>query len=178
MTYVPVKCECGCVFWSATSHCPNCNAPVKPQARPIDANALVASLERSYKDLRELCDSIKEGEGAKEVYQGELITFLEAILRVREMPTIDYVPCQQWISVKDGLPEDCVDQSKDIRSIKVLVAIKAKNGWTVRTQTRQKHMYYRHFGSEPEVSWFWPHSAGEVVYWMSLPEIPKEADHA
>lgn len=60
--------------------------------RPIDANALVASLEESYKELRKLFDEIREGEGAKEIYQGELITFLEAILRTKGMPTLDLAP--------------------------------------------------------------------------------------
>lgn len=143
--------------------------------RPIDADVLVAYLEQLSEYYREIYDKLKDGEPSKLIEYGKFTTAIETMIHIkRHMPTLDYEPRQQWISVKNGLPEDCVDQSKDIRSIKVLVAIKAKNGWTVRTQTRQKHMYYRHFGSEPEVSWYWPHSAGEVVYWMSLPEPPKE----
>lgn len=73
--------------------------------RPIDADALVASLEKSYRDLRELYDQIKEDEGAKEVYQGELITFLEAILRAKNAPTLDYAPVKrgEWEKDKDDL---------------------------------------------------------------------------
>ena len=78
------------------------------EIRPIDANALVASLQESYKELRELCDSMKEGDGRKEVFQGELVTFCEAILRTKGMPTLDYAPRQQWISVKEQ-PEPSED---------------------------------------------------------------------
>lgn len=68
------------------------------EIRPIDANALVASLQESYKELRELCDSTKEGDGGKEVFQGELVTFCEAILRTKNMPTLDYEPVRhsEW----------------------------------------------------------------------------------
>ena len=71
--------------------------------RPIDANALVASLEESYKELRKLYDEIKDGDGAKEVYQGELITFLEAILRAKNAPTLDYEPVRhgEWMDNVD-----------------------------------------------------------------------------
>ena len=79
-----------------------------------------------------------------------------------------------WINAKDCLPEDCIDKSKDIKNIKVLVAIKAKNGWTVRTQMRCKNVHYRYFGADPEISWYWRHSAGDVTHWMPLPEAPKE----
>lgn len=79
----------------------------------------------------------------------------------------------EWISVEDRLPEDCIDKSKDIKQIKVLVAIKAKNGWTVRTQNRCKNTHYEYFRDEPEVTWYWRHSAGEVTHWMPLPEPPQ-----
>lgn len=68
------------------------------EIRPIDANALVASLQESYKEMRELVDSMKEDDSAKEVFQGELVTFLEAILRTKGMPTLDYEPVRhgEW----------------------------------------------------------------------------------
>lgn len=71
--------------------------------RPIDADALVAGLEESYKELRKLYDSIKDDAGAKDVYSGELITFLEAILRTRNAPTIDCEPVRhgEWIIKSD-----------------------------------------------------------------------------
>lgn len=69
------------------------------ETRPIDANALVASLQVSYKELRELCDSMKEGDGGKEVFQGWLVTLCEAILRTKGMPTLDYEPVRhgEWV---------------------------------------------------------------------------------
>lgn len=90
-------------------------------------------------------------------------------------PTLDYAPRQQWISVKERWPEDCIDQSKDVKQIKVMVAIKAKNGWTVRTQMRCKDVHSRFYGASPDIIWYWRHfSAGEITHWMPLPEQPKE----
>lgn len=68
------------------------------EVRPIDANALVLSLSNSYADLCKICDSMQESEEAKEVCRGELITFLEAILRVKGSPTLDYEPVRhgEW----------------------------------------------------------------------------------
>lgn len=80
----------------------------------------------------------------------------------------------EWISVKDGMPEDFIDPSKDVRQIKVFVAIKAKNGWTVRTQMRCKDVHSRFYGASPDIIWYWRHSAGDVTHWMLLPELPKE----
>ena len=73
--------------------------------RPIDADALVESLSASYKELRALSYSLNEGDVAKEIYQGELITFLESILRTKEAPTLDYAPVRhgEWIKDKDDL---------------------------------------------------------------------------
>ena len=81
----------------------------------------------------------------------------------------------EWISVKDGLPEDFIDHSKEVRQIKVLVAIKAKNGWTVRTQMRCKDVHSRFYGASPDIIWYWRHFfAGDLTHWMPLPEPPKE----
>jgi hypothetical protein len=132
--------------------------------RPIDADALISDIE-SARNM--LFHSPYERR-----FHEDRIEF--ALNMVEDVPTIDYVPRQQWISVKDRLPEDCIDQSKDIKNIKVLVAIKAKNGWTVRTQNRCKNTHYRYFGADPEISWYWRHSAGDVTHWMPLPEPPKE----
>lgn len=80
----------------------------------------------------------------------------------------------KWISVEERLPEDTLNPAKDtpFKSIKVLVAIKAKNGITVRTQTRFKETHYP--GGKPVTEWKWRYSAGEVTHWMPLPEGPKE----
>ena len=89
--------------------------------RPIDADALVASLEDSYKELRKLYDEIKDDDGAKEVYRGELITFLEAILRAKKAPTLDYAPvvrCKDCMWWKTGgcwfhQPGKCVEREEN-----------------------------------------------------------------
>ena len=76
----------------------------------------------------------------------------------------------EWISVEERLPEDGIDSK--VKSIKVMVAIKAKNGWSIRTQTRFKETRYR--TGEAVTVWRWKYSAGEVTHWMPLPELPKE----
>lgn len=69
----------------------------------------------------------------------------------------------EWISVKDRLPEDEVSPSA--KQVKVLTAIKGKNGYTVRTQLRFKDRYDK---------FAWKYSAGDITHWMPLPEPPKE----
>lgn len=80
----------------------------------------------------------------------------------------------KWISVEERLPEDTLAPAKKtpFKAIKVLVAIKAKNGFTVRTQTRFKETRYP--GGKAVTEWKWRHSAGVVTHWMPLPEPPKE----
>ena len=73
-----------------------------------------------------------------------------------------------WISVNNQLPEDALTKHSKAKVIKVLVAIKGKNGYVIRTQTRFKERW----GNE-EV-WTWRSSCGEVTHWMLLPESPKE----
>lgn len=82
----------------------------------------------------------------------------------------------KWISVEERLPEDALDPAKKtpFKVIKVLVAIKAKNGSTVRTQTRFKETRYP--GGKPVTEWKWRYSAGVVTHWMPLPEPPKEVE--
>ena len=78
----------------------------------------------------------------------------------------------EWISVSDKLPEDCIPKDYKHKTIKVLVAIKAKNGITVRTQNRFQDHRYVNVG-EKEYYWTWRFSAGEVTHWMFLPEPPR-----
>lgn len=75
----------------------------------------------------------------------------------------------EWISVKDRMPENGNENQK---AIKVLVAIKSKNGITVRTQTRFQDRLYHADGYE--ICWKWRYSAGEVTHWMPIPEPPRE----
>lgn len=75
-----------------------------------------------------------------------------------------------WINVKDELPEK--DVSPKVKQIKVLTAIKCKNGYTIRTQMRMK--------TDPsyisKAYWRWKYSAGEVTHWMPLPRLPREEE--
>lgn len=101
--------------------------------RPIDANALLQ---------QECCGRISG-------------------IEVRNAPTLDYVPRQQWISVKDRLPED----------------------------PRFVLVYVKHPSAHPFPAWScimtdmylgdrWMENADEevheVTHWMPLPEAPKE----
>lgn len=77
----------------------------------------------------------------------------------------------EWISVKDRLPEDGVKENPKVKQVKVLAAIKAKNGYTVRSQMRMRTNPWRE--SIGETDWTWKYSAGEVTHWMPLPEPPE-----
>lgn len=76
----------------------------------------------------------------------------------------------EWISVKDHMPEDDLPEGSKALQIKVLVAIKSKNGYTVRTQNRirQERAWEGKY-----TEWYWRYSAGRVTHWMPLPEPPK-----
>lgn len=77
-----------------------------------------------------------------------------------------------WIGVKYALPEDTLESSDKRKQIKVLTAIKAKNGYTVRSQLRMKHENWY----TGDVRWDWKYSAGEVTHWMPLPEPPRKEE--
>lgn len=79
----------------------------------------------------------------------------------------------KWISVEERLPEDDLPEGSEVKLIKVLVAIKAKNGVTVRTQTRHRRTLYD-TRREPFFDWEWRYSAGKVTHWMYMPEPPRE----
>lgn len=67
-----------------------------------------------------------------------------------------------WISVKEQLPEDIIKAGK--KQIKVLVYMKCKKSDCIRTQLRYKDWHGE---------WVWK-SSEEVTHWMPLPEPPKE----
>lgn len=76
----------------------------------------------------------------------------------------------EWISVKERQPED--DLPPSAKQIKVITAVKGKNGYTVRSQLRWK-VWYDGYPSG-EYRWVWKYAAGDVTHWMHLPEPPKE----
>lgn len=78
----------------------------------------------------------------------------------------------EWISVEERLPEDTIPDDYKYKTIKVLVAIKGKNGVTIRTQERFLDYTYR--DDKRTAFWTWRFSAGNVTHWMPLPEFPKK----
>jgi hypothetical protein len=78
---------------------------------------------------------------------------------------------QEWISVDERLPEDTLPTDYKHKTIKVLVAIKAKNGVTIRTQ--QRFLDYTYRDDKRTALWTWRFSGGDVTHWMPLPEAPK-----
>lgn len=79
-----------------------------------------------------------------------------------------------WISVKDRLPEDDLPKDSDRLMIKCLVAAKGKNG--IRTLCRQRYV----MSFDPKVNkihctdWFWSKGANNITHWQPLPELPEE----
>lgn len=61
------------------------------EQRLIDANALKEDLRESYNALKKIYDRLEHNED-RAICGGQLSTFLEAILRVKEAPTVDAVP--------------------------------------------------------------------------------------
>lgn len=61
------------------------------EQRLIDANALKDDLRESYNALKKIYDRLEHNED-RAICGGQLSTFLEAILRVKEAPTVDAVP--------------------------------------------------------------------------------------
>ena len=91
--------------------------------------------------------------------------------QIDELPRADVVPKSEWISVDERLPEDTLPSDYKHKTIKVLVAIKAKNGVSIRTQ--QRFLDYTYKDGKRTTYWTWRFSAGKVTHWMPLPEAPK-----
>ena len=72
------------------------------EKRMIDANALMASLRESLDELRKIGDGLSYHED-KQICNGQICTFLEAIMRVREQPTVDAVEVVHghWVSLTE-----------------------------------------------------------------------------
>lgn len=108
---------------------------------------------------------------------GELMNHFECVSLATLGEVIDaqqtIEPVKQgWISVKDRLPEDYLSEGSKVKMIKVFVAIKSKNKYTIRSQTRAKIL--KNYDSK-EYCWEWgKFSYGEVTHGTPLPEPPKE----
>lgn len=118
----------------------------------------------------------RRGNFIDDVGKGYDAGIASALRAVEKMPSSDVVPRDHnagWISVKDRLPEDELPEDSKRLQIKCLVAIKGKNGYTVRTQNRirQEQSWS---SKEPFTDWYWRFAHGEVTHWMPLPEAPKE----
>lgn len=82
------------------------------------------------------------------------------------------VTVQEWISVKDKLPE-IVSTHKRYRStikksIRVLCACVQNSG-----KTMVKEGYFELYNDYPEPRWQIPGTIDDVTHWMPLPEPPK-----
>ena len=112
--------------------------------RPIDANALAEELRRESLDVGFY----------RAIYEG-------AARKAEAAPTIDYVPRQQWISVKDRLPTD-----------KRFVLVYVKHPVSHSFPAWSCIMTDMYLGDR------WAENADEevheVTHWMPLPEPPKE----
>ena len=114
--------------------------------RLIDADALKAAIKIEW--------DMVQGESKHE--QSVRGGIRKAVRCMEKTPTLDYAPTQQWISVKDRLPEDGVD----------VIVCTNRNGRTV------EFAYYRY----QRKAWFRSCILliPDVLYWMPLPEPPKE----
>lgn len=70
--------------------------------RLIDADALKENLSESYDSLRKIYDGLRYN-SEKAICSGQLATFLEAIMRIREAPTIDAEPVVRCKDCKQNL---------------------------------------------------------------------------
>ena len=78
----------------------------------IEREALKEDLKESYDRLRAIYDSLTYDED-KQICAGQLTTFTEAILRVKDIPAADVVPvvrcqnCMYWTKMKDSAQGRC-----------------------------------------------------------------------
>lgn len=98
---------------------------------------------------------------------GEFMVGMAAVLRgIDSAPAVD---APKWISVKDKFPEDVL-ADKDTKVIHCLVALEPP-----RSQPNRKTLVtkaQRQWNSWIK-RWEWGRVSG-VIYWMPLPEPPKE----
>ena len=104
------------------------------------------------------------------------ITMLTMRDMINEVPSADVQPANQWISVKDRLPEEMQDKSinsdwsEELRPSDNVLILTTGGSYDVAwyshafddwTTGNEKHSYE---------NW-------EVAYWQPLPELPKEAEN-
>lgn len=73
--------------------------------RPIDGDALEKDLRESHDQLREIYNGLKYDDD-RQICAGQLTTFIEAILRIKDAPTIDqygtWIPCSERLPKCNG----------------------------------------------------------------------------
>ena len=121
-------------------------------------------IEMAKEQLANALDAIDNGKTLNDVWEEA-----QPNAAVPYKPTL--TPPNGWVSVEERMPEDDLPEGTNRLQIKVLVAIKAKNGYTVRTQNRirQEQSWSN---KEPFTAWYWKFSHGEVTHWMPLPSPP------
>ena len=102
-------------------------------------------------------------------YQGDTFSFPLLMRAIKDAPTVDVVPKNEWISVGERLPEDVY--GKDRTKITVLVCSESGR---VSTASRQRQFKFNSTKLEWEKldAFAWSNSK-RVTHWMPLPEAPK-----
>jgi hypothetical protein len=121
--------------------------------RPIDADALVSDIESAR--------NMFFHSPYERRFHEDRIEF--ALNMVEDVPTIDYVPRQQWISVKDRLPE----------TNKLVLCVGAKGGMFLG------EILFKNPVAGSEIYHFFVPNARQgrsATHWMPLPQPPKEEE--
>lgn len=74
----------------------------------IDREAYIKSLQESYNGLKQVYSKLDD-EQEKKICEGQLITFMECILRIKGISTTDVAPIVrgEWIGTPDGTVTIC-----------------------------------------------------------------------
>lgn len=120
--------------------------------RPIDADEVLESIE----ELKRSPWYNGENGNYERIVRSDAIGTV-ADLCIKTAPTLDYAPCQHWISVEDRYPED---------QQHVLIAYK-----------NSRYVSIGYF-DEGFAEWdsLYDNEIVRPDYWMPLPEAPKEEE--
>lgn len=161
--------------------------------RLIDADELKASLRESYFELKGIRDGLN-GEHDRNVAEGQMVSFIEAILRVKNAPTIE-VP--RWVSVTERLPEPEKEvlaycEQRPSRFAYVCCAFYVPQKWhSEESNYSWDYECCSEYDEETDdyivnEGWYerirnWDDYnavgiADFVTHWMPLPEAPKDGD--